>query len=136
MIINLSPYEKDRMIPKSFGDTDMGRDLLAQDYVLKQLTATVIHPDGALGKEFWANVYKKAHEQFGSTSITVNTFNKVWIVPDEAMVYEHDRTALVVKSHLKVMLEEDYLALQKSERPKDTNSIGSQVVRAIVLPAM
>src|SRR5260221_4851466 len=35
--VNLSPYEKDRMIPVSLGQTAMGRDLLAQDYMLKQL---------------------------------------------------------------------------------------------------
>jgi len=52
MIINLSPYEKDRMIPTSLGETAMGRDLLAQDYLLKQLTASLIYPQKALGKEF------------------------------------------------------------------------------------
>ena len=36
--VNLSPYEKDRIIPESFGQTEMGRDLLAQDYLLKQIT--------------------------------------------------------------------------------------------------
>ncbi|MFC1510057.1 hypothetical protein ACFL49_00135 [Candidatus Omnitrophota bacterium] len=35
MWVNLSPYEKDRIIPESFGDTEMGQDLLAQDYMLK-----------------------------------------------------------------------------------------------------
>ena len=28
--VNLSPYEKDRIVPQSFGLTEMGRDLLAQ----------------------------------------------------------------------------------------------------------
>ncbi len=37
--VNLSPYEKDRIIPQSFGLTEMGRDLLAEDYMLKQITA-------------------------------------------------------------------------------------------------
>ena len=27
--VNLSPYEKDRIVPESFGQTEMGRDLLA-----------------------------------------------------------------------------------------------------------
>src|SRR3989338_6544370 len=31
--VNLSPYEKDRIVPESFGQTEMGRDLLAQDYL-------------------------------------------------------------------------------------------------------
>ena len=33
---------------------------------------------------------------------------------DRAEVFEHDQTAFVVDSHLKVMLEEDYLALQNT----------------------
>ena len=42
--VNLSPYEKDRIVPQEFGQTEMGRDLLAQDYILKQITASIIYP--------------------------------------------------------------------------------------------
>ena len=45
MWVNLSPYEKNRIIPKAFGQTEMGRDLLVQDYLLKQLTASLIYPE-------------------------------------------------------------------------------------------
>ena len=45
--VNLSPYEKDRIIPQSFGLTEMGRDLLAEDYMLKQITASLIYPEDA-----------------------------------------------------------------------------------------
>jgi len=114
--VNLSPYEKDRMVPVSLGQTAMGRDLLAQDYLLKQLTASLIYPQKALGKTFWAKVYAKAKEMYGTTQIPVNTFNKVWIVPQKAGVYEHNQTAFIVNGHLKVMLEEDYLALSKHQR--------------------
>ena len=38
--VNLSPYEKDRIIKDDFGKTEMGRDLLAQDYLLKQITSS------------------------------------------------------------------------------------------------
>src|SRR5258708_33813283 len=30
--VNLSPYEHNRIIKENFGKTEMGRDLLAQDY--------------------------------------------------------------------------------------------------------
>ncbi len=112
MIINLSPYEADRIIPEKFGHTEMGRDLLAQDYILKQLTASLMYPEDELGEEFWDRVHKKAYEEYGVTDIPVNTFNKVWIVPEKAVVYENAETdtAFVVESHLKVMLEEDYFA--------------------------
>ena len=122
--VNLSPYEKDRIITEKFGQTEMGRDLLGQDYLLKQITASVIYPEGDTGKKFWAEIYKRAQEKFGSTDIPVDTFNKVWIVPDKAVVYEkaqdkghktQDGTAAayIVESRLKVMLETDYLATQK-----------------------
>ncbi len=114
--VNLSPYEKDRIVPQSFGLTEMGRDLLAQDYLLKQITASLIYPEDEFGKKFWKRVYEEAGKKFGTTNIPVNTFNKVWIVPEKAVVYENAQagTAYVVESRLKVMLEEDYLAVEKN----------------------
>ena len=100
--VNLSPYEKDRMVPEALGQTDLGRDLLAQDYILKQLTASLIYPEKDLGKEFWSRVYAKAQQQFGTTNVPVNTFNKVWILPDQAQVFENGNAAYVTKSTLKV----------------------------------
>ena len=115
--VNLSPYEKDRIVPNSFGLTEMGRDLLAEDYMLKQITASLIYPEDAVGKKFWKRIYEEAAKKYGTTDIPVNTFNKVWIVPEKAVVYENAKagTAYVVESKLKVMLEEDYLSLEKHE---------------------
>ncbi|MBF0522705.1 MAG: tetratricopeptide repeat protein [Candidatus Omnitrophica bacterium] len=131
MWVNLSPYEKNRIIPESFGDTEMGRDLLAQDYMLKQLTASLMNPEDKIGKNFWQRVYDKAWKQFGTTDIPTDTFHKVWIVPDRAVVYEKGSSvptpggsglfapqglvAFVVDAHLKVMLEEDYVAAQQTK---------------------
>ncbi len=144
--VNLSPYEKDRIVPQSFGLTEMGRDLLAQDYLLKQITASLIYPEDEFGKIFWNRVYEEARKNFGTTNIPVNTFNKVWIVPEKAVVYENASagTAYVVESKLKVMLEQDYLALEKNSLPLvgrvreggDANAIGSQIVREIVIPQL
>src|SRR5208283_1296540 len=133
--VNLSPYEKDRMVPTALGQTELGRDLLAQDYILKQLTASLIYPEKNLGKAFWSRVYAKAQQQFGTTNIPVNTFNKVWILPDQAQVYENGSAAYVTKSTLKVMLDEDYLALHKHMPVSNgTDSIGANIVREIVIP--
>ncbi len=143
--VNLSPYEKDRIIPNSFGLTEMGRDLLAEDYMLKQITASLIYPEGSIGKEFWKKVYEQAQEKYHTTNIPVNTFNKVWIVPEKAVVYENAKagTAYVVESKLKVMLEQDYFSLAKHEgiqseriQTKDTNQLGSQIVREVVIPRL
>jgi hypothetical protein len=144
--VNLSPYEKDRMVPAALGQTTMGRDLLAQDYLLKQLTASLIYPQGALGKKFWDRIYSQAQEKFGTTQIPVNTFNKVWIVPQRAGVYEKGQTAFIVNAHLKVMLEEDYLSTTKHNAmnviaspagaKQSLNKLGSEIIRQIILPEL
>jgi len=160
--VNLSPYEKDRIIKDDFGKTEMGRDLLAQDYMLKQLTASLIYPKDNLGKEFWDRVYAQAQKQFGTTNIPVNTFNKVWILPDDALIYEKGNTAYILKNHLRVMLEEDYLSLSKHQgQPGDMalavspstlpselglnlkatqrqppHALTNQIIRQIVLPEL
>lgn len=140
--VNLSPYEKDRIITDKFGVTEMGRDLLAQDYLLKQLTATLIYPENDLGKRFWDRVYKKAQEIYGTTEIPVNTFNKVWVVPERALVYENGNVAYIMESHLKVMLEQDYQATSQSAlggRGISTTSMSdsefsSDIIREIIIP--
>jgi len=133
--VNLSPYEKQRMIAPNTAQTEMGRDMLAQDYILKQLTASLIYPEKNLGRVFWDKVYAKAREVYGTTQIPVNNFNKVWIVADSADIFEHDNIAYITGAHLKVMLEEDYLAKTKHQ-PTKTSSITSQIVRQIILPAI
>lgn len=139
--VNLSPYEKDRIVPEAFGQTGMGRDLLAQDYILKQITASVIYPEGEVGKAFWAKVYAEAQKRYGTTDVPVDTFNKVWIIPEKATVYENKDATFVVESGLKVMLEEDYLALEKNTPVKEqatpaTNKLGSEIVREVVIPVL
>ena len=127
----------------------MGKVFLQQDYILKQLSASLLNPDTATGKVFWEKVYREARARFGTTNIPVSTFNKVWITADKAVVYEDGQRALVGSFSLKVMLDEDYLALQKSSviaSPKgeaifkrttnDTHSLATQIIRAIILPQL
>src|SRR3989338_840309 len=145
--VNLSPYEKDRITTEQLGITEMGRDLLAQDYVLKQLMASLTYPENGSGKKFWDRVYKKVYELYGTTNIPLNTFNKVWIVPDTAKIFEQGNTAFIVSSHLKVMLEEDYLALKQNmnndklgtnklpqENVETVSNVSSAIAREVILP--
>ena len=112
--VNLSPYEKERVIPQSFGWTAMGSDLLAQDYMLKQLSASLLYPENETGRRFWEQVYKKGYQKYGSAQFPLNACNKVWIVPAEAEVYSSGGRAFVLKSHLKVLLDNDYFATQEA----------------------
>ena len=147
MWVNLSPYEKDRIIANGLRKTELGRDLLVQDYILKQLTASLMYPEDELGSEFWQRVYAKAQERYGTTEVPMNTFNKVWIVPDKANVYVNENNIFIVDNYLKVMLEEDYMALENNigrnnhgvgEIPKDQvkeiSEVSKEVIREIIIP--
>jgi len=148
--VNLSPYEKDRIIPDALGQTEMGRQMLEQDYVLKQLSASLTNPDKELGQKFWNEVEKRAQAKYGDTTdVPVSTFNKVWIVPNGARVFEKDGFAYITGSKLKVMLEEDYLAMENnlglrgvtagesSVVPASAlNQLSSDVFREIILPQL
>ena len=87
--------------------------------MLKQITASLIYPEEERGEKFWKRIYEEANKKYGTTNIPVNTFNKVWIVPEKAVVYENAKAgaAYVVESKLKVMLEQDYLALSHNVIP-------------------
>ncbi|MFH0754826.1 MAG: hypothetical protein V2A70_09690, partial [Candidatus Omnitrophota bacterium] len=130
--VNLSPYEKDRIVPDAFGQTEMGRDLLAQDYILKQITASLMYPEGDVGKKFWAKVYAAMQEKYGTTDIPVDTFNKVWIVPQRAEVFENGNAAYVVGSRLKVMLETDYLAMNANQGGSQTRPYITDVQHDVI----
>jgi hypothetical protein len=139
--VNLSPYESKRIIPDELGKTELGRDMLIQDYFLKQLTSSLMHPEDDLGKEFWSQVYTKMQEKFGVSDIPMNTFNKVWIMPESAMVYEHENTVYVIESRLKVLMDEDYLALDKNksnnfsaDNDNESSGLSSNIIREIILP--
>ena len=145
--VNLSPYEKDRIIADGLGATEMGRDMLAQDYLLKQLTASLMYPEEEIGETFWKKIYEKARARLGTTEIPTNTFNKVWIVPEKAVVYVNGTNAFVSESHLKVMLEEDYLALESNqdstrhglggvteEDIEQLSAEAKEVIREVIIP--
>ena len=142
MWVNLSPYEKDRIIPQAFGETEMGRDLLSQDYVLKQITASLTKPDTELGQKFWQMIEDASNNDSSKIS---DLLNKVWIVPQRATVYEHQGSVYVVDSHLKVMMEQDYVAqtndvgawrnssISDSDMPK-TSHDSTRIMRETILP--
>ncbi len=151
MWVNLSPYDKDKMLPDDLGRTEMGEDLLAQDYLLKQLTASLTYPEERLGRDFWDRVYRRAYEKFGTTKVPLNAFSKVWIVPDHVLIYEKGARAFIVESRLKVMMEQDFIAWQKVRssgtagvpgsisRPSGghpATDVSSSVLREVIIPAI
>ncbi|MBF0483191.1 MAG: phosphotransferase [Candidatus Omnitrophica bacterium] len=161
--VNLSPVEKNCITTEAFGQTEMGRDLLAQDYILKQITASLLNPDNETGRKFWESIYSKVYlppnkntgvgkGRVGGQDFDISTdiLSKVWIVPAKAVVYEGKDSAYVVESKLKVLLEEDYNVILRNEVTKnlkkdpspsqtqgqDDAKLNMQLMRQIIIPAL
>lgn len=149
--VNLSPYEEDKIIPPALAQTDLGKDLLSQDYLLKQLTSSLTYPESDTGKDYWDKTYTEVLKIAKTTKLPVNTFNKIWIVPEHAQVYESGNTAFIAEAKLKAMLEEDYLALRNKQDSPDfkeeakkykmdqnlvaeVNQAASKVMKELILP--
>ena len=110
--VNLNPKEANRIIPGAFGKTEMGRDLLAQDYVLKQIAASLM-TNSVMGNNFKSNVI--THHP----SLITNILNKIWIVTESAVVYEKDNVAYVLEAKLKVMTQDERTNVSKAAQPQD-----------------
>lgn len=115
--VNLSPYEPERIMPEELANLDIGKDMLWQDYLLKQLTSQVSDPKTRIGKKFWHKVKEIIKSEAKTDKLEIDLLNKIWIVPDIAQVYEKLQTSdskswafWVNKARLKVLIEEDYLA--------------------------
>jgi len=109
--VNLSPYEKERIIADTTAQTDLGETLLGQDYLLKRLAASLTYPETKAGKKYWNDIQGRG----GSRTAPTNNYNKVWIMPDYAEVYQEGNGVFITKSRLKVLMEEDYLARGHTE---------------------
>jgi TIR domain len=156
--VNLSAYEADRMLAPELSGTEMGRNLLSQDCMLKRLTASFMHPDSPTGQEYWNAVYAEARCRFGTSKAPVRSFQKVWITASKADVY-HSSTAddesamkeltagfppnsnyaFLVAMELDVLCEEDLVA-KKHGNATSNNIIDGDfaldLFRKIVLPKL
>jgi hypothetical protein len=144
--VNLSPAEKDRIMPEPLSHTDAGRDMLAMDFILKQITASLIYPEKELGRHFWNEIYKRAYDELGHTDIPTEAFDKVWIMPSDAAVYQDEHTAFIARAHLQVMLDSDYAAMRNAAgsepsvnpalQDKSKLELTKAVMRQVILPVL
>jgi len=144
--VNLSPYEKDRIQTNELANTDLGREMLAQDGMLKKLSSSLLDPGNPVGKEFWDKVYTRAKEVLGTTEFPFESMQKIWIVPAKATIFEVNNSAVLGEARLKVMLDEDAAAMNQAEVPADsgisaeqeqqTRAASIEAMREIVIPAI
>ncbi|MEI6437424.1 MAG: CheR family methyltransferase [Candidatus Omnitrophota bacterium] len=156
--VNLSPYEKERIIPDGMGNTEVGRVFLEQDYLLKQMSAGLLDPTKGTGRHFWDEVYRLSADKFGTTDIPMEALSRVWVVPEQPVVYEKKLAAplsaiegkrlaggqvvgFIVKARLKVLTQEDY-ALSADQRPagaaarQEQQQLSTQVMREVIIPVL
>ena len=142
--VNLSPSEPDRIVNPVLGGTAVGEDLLRQDYLLKQMAASMTFPDVEPGKSFWEQVRSKIRNKYGEVDLPLDTFSKVWVVPQKAVVYEQKGMAFIAESRLKVLLDQDYLTLKKTaaedkvsvHAEKEITGLYLMIARDIIIPEL
>ena len=120
--VNLSPYEQDRIVNDRLGTTEMGRDLLGQDYILKQLSASLTHPDTPLGKTYWSGLTPDSSKL---KAIQNEALNKIWITPESGhiKVQESNGVVWIEEAGLNAMTEADYLAMSANAEIADTGVV-------------
>lgn len=153
--VNLSAYETDRMLPNVLAGTRLGRDMLAQDCILKRLTASLMHPDSATGRQYWDAAYERARKLFGTSQVPINTFQKVWIIPKKVVVYydedgptddlrerfhmkSEEQLAYIVESELDVLCDIDLLAMKNnpSATGEEQANFTLDIFKEIIVPAL
>jgi hypothetical protein len=77
--VNFSPCESNRMLPDALAGTELGKALLEIDYRLKLFSASCLHPDSAIGRAYWNELYQRSHHEFGSSNIPFQSYQKVTI---------------------------------------------------------
>ncbi|MBF0123155.1 MAG: hypothetical protein HQL21_07105, partial [Candidatus Omnitrophica bacterium] len=142
--VNLSPAEQNRIVEPDLGQTITGRDLLAQDYLLKQLAASLSYPESELGQKFWNELYAQGQGDPDGLAIDTNVFHKVWVTANTAEVWDRGNSAFVIDGRMKVLLEEDYLS-QKQDKgatptvtaiQEEPGSSVAAIMRKILIPVI
>jgi hypothetical protein len=159
MHVNLSVHERSRILPRTLAGAPLGRVLVEQDCLLKQFTASLLHPDTSTGKEYWRRLRAAARRLGLDDRLPLDTCQKTWIVPGNATVtqkepgqpfclplpagfevQEEDWAAWVISCRMNVMCETDYVALGQIEsRPASNGADGLhtvflEVFREVLLP--
>ena len=98
--VNLSPYEEDKVVVQEHQVTELGRDMLKDDYLLKLFTSSLTHPDSDIGKNYWKNYV-------GEGLASSQSQGKIWIKPGKIDLYSKDGFAVIENANLVIESEID-----------------------------
>ena len=113
--VNLSPYEKDRIVDDTVATTEIGETLLAQDYLLKQLSSSLTHPDTPVGKAYWDSKLQITNHKFDDLS-------KIWIKPGAISLYDGKDIVIIAQAELEVSAESTTSEVLIPQIEKDVNN--------------
>ncbi|WP_146088336.1 hypothetical protein [Actinacidiphila yanglinensis] len=129
--VNLNPTEPDRIVDSKLGRTDAGRIMLQADLGMKKSIGKLIHPDSALGRQFWGRM--------AGTCMSYRT----WIVPEPAKVHQDGDKLYILDAPLNVEMETQYLKVKGTaaaascpKQDKATETHNEQLFRSLVLPEL
>ena len=91
--VNLTLGQPDRVAPKSLSSTTLGRTLLLQDYLLKQVAASIQNPFTEYGSSYWKHVYQAAYVYLGDSVDGFDTLSDVektvhWFAASETTAFD------------------------------------------------
>jgi nucleoside-diphosphate-sugar epimerase len=109
--VNLSPYERNRILDQTLIGTRLGELFVLMDRQLKQAMTAALHPDHPQGQLFWQDYMAHVMAVAGLDS-EAEMSNKVWIVPGRIELLEHGTTVELVEHQLRVLLDVDYVTHQ------------------------
>lgn len=128
--VNLQPDTPERLTSTGLTKTDMGKVLLEQDLQLKKDVAKYLSPKNSLGRKLWEEFYKiVGTSQVKHKKIDFN--NRVWIIPDIAMIAETEQGALIKEAKFKVLSESEYLNKNTDDQE---HKIYENIFKQIIIP--
>lgn len=98
--VNLSPNEPDRIMEETLANTELGKEMLFQDYILKQYVSSLLSPETEIGQEYWT-IYNRLQAMHKSVP---NLSSKVFIKPKLAQVEIENDEIYITSSELNVDL--------------------------------
>ncbi len=132
--VSLSPHDAYGGLTKPLRHTELGRDLLAQDVVLKHYTAQLLHPDTDLGNFFWSKI-----DELRLGNKDLESCLRVWILPGKVNLKENGQEdgyfqVDLEKFNLRVLCESEYKALDKFEERKriDQPTLSTEIHKKVV----
>jgi DNA-binding MarR family transcriptional regulator len=142
--VNLNSVRQNEVTSPRLALTDIGKVLLEADLRLKKDCCRFTDPRTKTGREYWNKLQQRLNKaSLSSSQLPIG--NRFWIIPAEAAVEEDKGKVTIVKSKLKVCLEQEYLALQnnnvtlltsQSERERQAQDIADFTMKEVVLPAI